>query len=90
MLQVYLPVLYFLRIDFILSFTFATVFLVSRSKLSILFIFDASETCGFHLENQYNLLKQIEKIFEDKSKKIVMLAGPSSSGKTTTAKLLSE
>ena len=30
---------------------------------SILFIFDASETCGFHLENQYNLLKQIEKIF---------------------------
>lgn len=31
-----------------------------------------------------------EKIFKDKSKKIVMLAGPSSSGKTTTAKLLSE
>ena len=30
---------------------------------AILFIFDASETCGFHLENQYNLLKQIEKIF---------------------------
>ncbi len=29
-------------------------------------------------------------IFNDKSKKIVMLAGPSSSGKTTTAKLLSE
>ena len=30
---------------------------------AILFIFDASETCGFHLDNQYNLLKQIEKIF---------------------------
>ena len=30
---------------------------------AILFIFDASETCGFHLESQYNLLKQIEKIF---------------------------
>ncbi len=30
-----------------------------------------------------------EKIFEDKSKKIVMLAGPSSSGKTTTANILS-
>ena len=25
---------------------------------AILFIFDASETCGFHLDNQYNLLKQ--------------------------------
>ena len=32
---------------------------------AILFIFDASETCGFHLDNQYNLLKQIEKIFSD-------------------------
>lgn len=32
---------------------------------AILFIFDASETCGFHLENQYNLLKQIEKIFSE-------------------------
>lgn len=31
-----------------------------------------------------------KRIFEDKSKKIVMLAGPSSSGKTTTAALLSE
>lgn len=31
-----------------------------------------------------------EKIFFDKSKKIVMLAGPSSSGKTTSAKILSE
>lgn len=31
-----------------------------------------------------------KKIFSDKSKKIVMLAGPSSSGKTTTAKILSE
>ena len=30
---------------------------------AILFIFDGSETCGFHLECQYNLLKQIEKIF---------------------------
>lgn len=28
---------------------------------AILFIFDASETCGFGLESQYNLLKQIEK-----------------------------
>ena len=32
---------------------------------TILFIFDGSETCGFHLESQYNLLKQIEKIFDD-------------------------
>jgi len=32
---------------------------------AILFIFDASETCGFHLDNQYNLLKQIEKIFSE-------------------------
>jgi len=32
---------------------------------AILFIFDGSETCGFHLENQYNLLKQIEKIFSE-------------------------
>lgn len=31
-----------------------------------------------------------KRIFEDKSKKIVMLAGPSSSGKTTTAGLLSQ
>ncbi|MBQ3007927.1 MAG: nucleoside kinase [Clostridia bacterium] len=30
------------------------------------------------------------KIFADRSKKIVLLAGPSSSGKTTTAKILSE
>lgn len=32
---------------------------------AILFIFDASETCGFHMDNQYNLLKQIEKIFSE-------------------------
>lgn len=32
---------------------------------AILFIFDGSETCGFHLESQYNLLKQIEKIFDE-------------------------
>ena len=32
---------------------------------AILFIFDGSETCGFHLESQYNLLKQIEKIFSE-------------------------
>ncbi len=31
-----------------------------------------------------------EKIFDDRSKKIVLLAGPSSSGKTTTANLLSD
>lgn len=31
-----------------------------------------------------------ERIFSDTSKKIVMLAGPSSSGKTTTAKILSD
>ena len=31
-----------------------------------------------------------QKIFFDKNKKIVMLAGPSSSGKTTTAKILSD
>ena len=30
-----------------------------------------------------------KKVFSDKTKKIVMLAGPSSSGKTTTAKILS-
>lgn len=34
--------------------------------------------------------KTAKKIFADQSKKIVMLAGPSSSGKTTTAKLLSQ
>ena len=34
--------------------------------------------------------KTAKRIFADKSKKIVMLAGPSSSGKTTTAKLLSQ
>ena len=32
---------------------------------AILFIFDASETCGFGLESQYNLIKQIEKIFDN-------------------------
>lgn len=32
---------------------------------AILFIFDASETCGFHLENQFSLSKQIEKIFSE-------------------------
>ena len=32
---------------------------------AILFIFEASETCGFGLESQYNLLKQIEKIFDN-------------------------
>ena len=32
---------------------------------AILFIFDGSETCGFHLESQYNLKKQIEKIFSE-------------------------
>lgn len=32
---------------------------------AILFIFDGSETCGFRLDNQYNLLKQIEKIFSE-------------------------
>ena len=32
---------------------------------AILFIFDGSETCGFHLESQYNLLKQIGKIFSE-------------------------
>ncbi|MCQ2973026.1 MAG: NOG1 family protein [archaeon] len=32
---------------------------------AILFIFDASETCGFTLEGQYNLLKQIEQIFSN-------------------------
>jgi nucleolar GTP-binding protein len=30
---------------------------------SILFIFDASETCGYTLEHQYNLLEEIQKIF---------------------------
>lgn len=32
---------------------------------SILFIFDASETCGYPLESQYNLLKQIKKVFNE-------------------------
>ncbi|MBR0058309.1 MAG: NOG1 family protein [Methanobrevibacter sp.] len=32
---------------------------------AILFLFDGSETCGFHLDSQYNLLKQIEKIFSE-------------------------
>lgn len=32
---------------------------------TILFIFDASETCGFSLESQYNLLKQIEQVFNE-------------------------
>ena len=32
---------------------------------AILFIFDGSETCGFHLDSQYNLLKQIENIFSE-------------------------
>ena len=32
---------------------------------TILFIFDASETCGFSLESQYNLLKQIEQVFSE-------------------------
>lgn len=42
-------------------------------------------------EEYHNKVKTAaEKIFFDKSKKIVMLAGPSSSGKTTTAKILSE
>ncbi|WP_409199710.1 NOG1 family protein [Methanobrevibacter sp. DSM 116169] len=31
---------------------------------AILFIFDMSETCGFPLESQLNLLKEIEKIFK--------------------------
>ena len=34
--------------------------------------------------------KVAEKIFADANKKIVMLAGPSSSGKTTTASILSQ
>lgn len=32
---------------------------------SILFIFDASETCGYPLESQFNLLEQIEKVFSE-------------------------
>lgn len=31
----------------------------------ILFIFDGSESCGFTLESQYNLLEQIQKIFSE-------------------------
>lgn len=41
-------------------------------------------------EYHAKLDKTAKRIFEDKSKKIVMLAGPSSSGKTTTAKFLSQ
>lgn len=32
---------------------------------TILFIFDASETCGFTLESQYNLFVQLEKVFSE-------------------------
>ncbi len=32
---------------------------------AILFIFDGSETCGFTLENQYNLYEQIKKVFSE-------------------------
>jgi len=31
---------------------------------AILFIFDSSETCGFPLKNQYNLLEEIKNIFD--------------------------
>ena len=31
---------------------------------AILFIFDISETCGYFMKNQYNLLTEIERIFE--------------------------
>lgn len=31
---------------------------------TILFIFDASETCGYYLENQYNLFCEIQDIFD--------------------------
>lgn len=31
---------------------------------AILFIFDSSETCGYPLENQYNLLEEIKNIFD--------------------------
>ena len=31
---------------------------------AILFIFDSSETCGYLLENQYNLLEEIQNIFD--------------------------
>ena len=48
---------------------------------------DFAELCN--AEYHAKIEKTAKKIFEDKSKKIVMLAGPSSSGKTTTAKLLS-
>lgn len=30
---------------------------------AILFIFDISETCGYFMKNQYNLLKEVERIF---------------------------
>lgn len=32
---------------------------------SIIFIFDGSETCGYTLENQFNLYQQIKKIFNE-------------------------
>ena len=31
---------------------------------AILFIFDGSETCGYLLENQYNLLEEIQNVFD--------------------------
>jgi len=33
----------------------------------IVFIIDPSETCGYSLDNQYNMLNQIKKLFEDVS-----------------------
>lgn len=48
--------------------------------------FAAECSCEYHRKVDASA----EKIFSDTSKKIVMLAGPSSSGKTTTAKILSD
>ena len=45
------------------------------------------QECSEAYHRKINIIA--ERIFEDKSKKIVMLAGPSSSGKTTTASILS-
>lgn len=59
-------------------------FISEKAKNPSQFLFRCSE------EYHGKVRTAAEKIFSDKSKKIVMLAGPSSSGKTTTAKILSE
>lgn len=60
------------------------------SKINNLALAPKEFVCECSNEYRAKIKKTAETIFGDKSKKIVMLAGPSSSGKTTTAKLLSQ